>query len=86
MRKRIVILGVGAVLAMGALAGAQNISSLRASFEGVAVKGGQTSLRNIVIEVDGMQLTAERGVMLSENEMQLEGIVKLRALTPSVKP
>ena len=92
MRKRVIAVGVGAALCLGALAVAQappfKVRADKVLRDVIWDLGGKTSvpvqstyLGNVVLEVNGVVVRADRAV-IKDGEVALEGSVRLTLPQP----
>ena len=77
MRKRVIAIGVGAVLCLGALAVAQDIPRFSSSADNAVNETGRRVLiGNVVVTLNGVEVKADRAV-IQNGEVSLEGNVRM---------
>ena len=77
MRNRVITIGVGAVLCLGALAVAQDIPRFSSSADKAVSEAGRRVLTgNVVVTLNGVEVKADRAV-IQNGEVSLEGNVRM---------
>ena len=77
MRLRVIAIGVGAVLCLGALAVAQDAPLFSSSADKVVSETGRSVLTgNVVVTLNGVEVKADRAV-IQNGEVSLEGNVRM---------
>ena len=77
MRKRVIAIGAGAVLCLGALAVAQDIPRFSSSADKAVSEARRRVLTgNVVVTLNGVEVKADRAV-IQNGEVSLEGNVRM---------
>jgi hypothetical protein len=77
MRKRVIAIGAGAVLCLGALAVAQDAPLFSSSADKVVSETERSVLTgNVVVTLNGVEVKADRAV-IQNGEVSLEGNVRM---------
>ena len=77
MRKRVIAIGAGAVLCLGALAVAQDAPLFSSSADKAVSEAGRRVLTgNVVVTLNGVEVKADRAV-IQNDEVSLEGNVRM---------
>ena len=77
MRNRVITIGVGAVLCLGALAVAQDIPRFSSSADKAVSEARRRVLTgNVVVTLNGVEVKADRAV-IQNGEVSLEGNVRM---------